>query len=56
MNTRNLVILEVSAPNSSSRIREQRRERRASKLHGMTPQNRKRKRNKRSVQPLLHGS
>ena len=47
MNARNLVTSEVSAPNSSPRIKEQRIGRRLSKLLGMTPPNPKGKRNKK---------
>ena len=46
MNVRNRVTSEVSAPNSSPRIKDQRIERRLSKLLGMTPLNLKGKRNK----------
>ena len=46
MNARNWVILNVSAPNSSPRTKEQRIGRRHSKLLGMSPPNPKGKRNK----------
>ena len=47
MNARNRVTSKMSVPNSNSRTREQRIERRPSKLLGMTPSNRRRKRNKK---------
>ena len=43
MNARNQVILKVNVPSSNSRTNEQRKGRRPSKLHGMTPMNQKRK-------------
>ena len=46
MNVKNKVTSEVSAPNSSPRIKEQRIGRRLLKLLGMTPPNSKGKRNK----------
>ena len=47
MNARNQVTSEVSAPNSNPRAKEQRIERRPSKLLGMTPTNLKGKRYKK---------
>ena len=54
MNTRNRDILEVSAPSSNSRTKEQRIRKRPSKLHGMTLRIRKGRGVTRSGQPLLH--
>ena len=48
MNARNRVTLEVIVPSSNSRTRDKRIERRPSKLLGITPLNRRRKRSKRS--------
>ena len=47
MNARNLVIFEVSVPNSNLRTREQRKGERPLKLLGMTLPNRRRKRSKK---------
>ena len=41
MNARNRVILEVNVPSSNSRTKEQRKGIRPSKLHGISPPNRK---------------
>ena len=47
INVKNRVTLEVNVPSSNSRTREQRIEKRPSKLLGMTPLNPKGKRNKK---------
>lgn len=52
MSARNQDTLEVSAPNSNKRTREQRKGENPSKPHGMTPPNRKRKRSNKKWQAL----